>query len=59
MKINAACDGFIILFWLCWGFSPVAVHRRLIAVASHVVEHRLYGSQALGLTGSVVAAPGV
>ena len=41
MKIKAACNGFIILFWLCWGLSPGAVHRLLIVVASLVVEHGL------------------
>ena len=34
------------------GYSPVAVHRLLVVVASPVVEHRLYGVRA-----PVVVAP--
>ena len=34
------------LFVVSGGYSPVAVHGLLIAMASLVVEHRLYGSQA-------------
>ena len=30
----------------CLGYSPVAVHRLLIMLASLVVEHGLHGSQA-------------
>ena len=36
------------------GYSLVAVHEVLTAVASLAVEHRLYGAQA-----SVVMAPGL
>ena len=36
------------------GYSPVGVHRLLIAVASPVAEHRLQGTQA-----SAVVAPGL
>ena len=39
------CVGFS-LFVVSGGYSPVAVHGLLIAMASLVVEHRLYGSQA-------------
>ena len=39
------------------GYSPVVVCGLLIAVASHVVEHRLYGAQVSVVqhTGSVVS----
>ena len=61
-----------VCFWLCWiivaacglslvaasrGYSLVATHRLLIAVASLVVEHRVWGPQTSGVVARGFSCP--
>ena len=63
---------YVFFFWLCWllvaglrfslvetsrGFSPVAVHRLLIAVASLVIERGLQGTLASVVVGHRLSCP--